>query len=163
MPPLARSKRRILLACILAVLSSVLACSSEKNAMAPVLAPVPSGPPIEIRSDADTYGLLSPITLLSAPRLEGRTLRIKVGYGGGCTTHTIAAIGSMQFQGSLLPQLTVYIRHDDAGDRCEAYFFPTLSFDVTPAIELHRATYGVDGPFYLRIVTPDSKGLVLIP
>jgi len=173
MPLHVRTKRRLLLTCVMAVLSSVLACSSEKNPTAPPISTVvspavsrgPSGPPIEIREDAFAYGFLAPVTIRSA-RLDGRTLRLKVSYGGGCETHTFAAIGGTQFLASYPAQLTVILRHDDGGDQCAAEIFRDLSFDVTPAIELYRACFGTDGPLYLRIVSPPDRTTykrVLIP
>lgn len=163
MPLHARPKRSILVICIVAALASALGCSSEKKLTAPV-PPTAGAPPIEIREDAGTYGLLAPVALQGA-RLDGRTLRLKVTYGGGCETHTFAAVGSTHFLASYPAQLTVFLRHDDAGDRCAAFIFGDLSFDVRPAIELYSATFGRSEPFYLRVVTPGSSvpTLVLIP
>jgi hypothetical protein len=159
------AKRRVLVVCIMAALSSVFACSSEKNVTAPVpSAPSPSastppagsGPPIEIREDAFVYGFLAPVTIRSA-RLEGRTLRLEVSYAGGCSTHTFAVIGGTRFLSSYPAQYPVVLRHDDAGDPCDSTVLDELSFDVTPAVELFHACNGADGPFYLDIITPPDR------
>ncbi len=169
MPLHVPAKRRILVVCILAVLSSALACSSEKNVTAPIPPappstlpptasdpPTASGPPIEIRENAFAYGFLAPVTIRRA-RLEGRTLRLEVSYVGGCSTHTFAAVCDTRYLASYPPQYGVFLRHDDAGDSCKTIILDDLSFDVTPVAELHRACTGTDGPLYLRIMSPPDR------
>ena len=151
MPPLPRAKlSSMLVICVAAGLSFLAGCGDEDP-----VSPTTTAPPIEIRADAATYGLLGGVTLYSA-RLEGRTLRLEVGYGGGCRTHTFAAIGSTRFLESYPAQLAVYLRHDGGNDPCLAIVPETLTFDVTPAIQLHQSVYGARGPFYIQAITPGT-------
>jgi hypothetical protein len=95
------------------------------------------------------------VDLLSA-RISGRVLEIDVAYGGGCTTHTLTAVGGKRFLASYPPQLEVFVRHDAAGDLCDAYIFKTLRYDVTPAVQEYESANGKSGLFYLRIIAPGS-------
>lgn len=127
-------------------LALLVGCSSDKSPVAPVI----SVTPIEIRSDARTYGTAGGFTLESAT-VSGRTLRLKVAYSGGCRTHTFAAAAPPAFLSSYPAQLALYIRHEGGDDPCLAIVNETLTFDVTPAIDLHGP-----GPFYLLIVVPGA-------
>ncbi|HKQ19406.1 MAG TPA: hypothetical protein VJW75_06620 [Candidatus Eisenbacteria bacterium] len=136
----------------LAAFSSALAlaflagCSSDKNPVAPAT----NATPIEIRTDAATYGTAGGFTLESAT-ITGKILRLKVSYSGGCRTHTFAAAAPPAFMSSYPAQLALFIRHDGGDDPCLAIVNETLTFDVSPAISLHGP-----GPFYLRIVVPGA-------
>ena len=127
-------------------LSFAVGCSSDKNPVAPII----NATPIEIRSDAATYGTLGGFTLESA-EIAGKILRLRVSYSGGCATHTFAAAAQSRFLSSYPAQLPLYIRHDGGNDPCLAIVHETLTFDVTPAISLHGP-----GPFYLLIMTPGA-------
>lgn len=147
--PLGIDNRRIAALAALLGLAFAVGCGSDRNPIAPATT---NATPIEIRADAAAYGTVEPVTIQSV-ELSGRTLRLQVTYGGGCHTHTFAAAASPHFMESYPPQLAVFLRHDGGNDLCSAAIFRTLSFDVTPAVLLHHATYGA-GPFYLYIVTP---------
>lgn len=127
-------------------LSFAVGCSSDKNPVGPTI----NATPIEIRSDARTYGTLGGLTLESAT-VSGRILRLRVAYSGGCRTHTFAAAAPPAFLSSYPAQLALFIRHDGGDDPCLAIVNETLTFDVTPAIDLHGP-----GPFYLLIMIPGA-------
>lgn len=127
-------------------MSFAVGCSSDKNPAAPTI----NATPIEIRSDARDYGTLGGFTLESAT-IIGTILRLKVSYSGGCRAHTFAAAAPPAFLSSYPAQLALYIRHDGGSDPCLAIVNETLTFDVTPAIDLHGP-----GPFYLLIITPGA-------
>jgi len=109
--------------------------------------------PIQIRSDAATFGAYGSSTRLDAVRLEGRILHLWVSHSGGCSPpSSYAAAAPPHFLESMPPVLDLYVRQDHAVDPCLAIVNEEATFDVKPAVELYRSIYGKSAPFYLRII-----------
>lgn len=136
---------------VLSVGLIVSGCGSDKG-VAPSSNSLSSSnaPPIQIRSDAATFGAYGS-TRLDAVRLEGRILHLWVSHSGGCSPSSYAAAAPPRFLESMPPVLDLYVRQDHAVDPCLAIVNEEPTFDVRPAVELYRSIYGESAPFYLRI------------
>lgn len=61
--------------------------------------------------------------------LDGDTLHINVGYGGGCEEHDFDLMWDGSFEDS--DNASLYLIHDANNDVCEAYANETLEFDLS--------------------------------
>jgi len=79
-------------------------------------------------------------------RVEGNTLLVDVGYGGGCATHEWAICWPDQsFAESEPVQAFLEVWHGGEPDYCDAYLWETLEFDLTPLHDSWQSMYGADG------------------
>lgn len=90
----------------------------------------PAAPPEEFSacegSDGDEISV-------DGASVDGDTLTVAVGHGGGCETHTYSICWPDQsFMESDPVQVNLEIFHDAHGDGCEAYLTSELQFDLTP-------------------------------
>ncbi len=97
-------------------------------------------------ADGSDYAITSPDTGVSPVRLDGNTLVVDVGYGGGCEAHVFAICWPDQsFMESDPVQAGLEIWHGGTPDMCDAYLYEELSFDLTPLHDAWQAAYGADG------------------
>ncbi len=110
-------------------------------------------------ADGFDYAIVSGDTAASPVRIEGNTLSVDVGYGGGCETHLWAICWPDQsFMESDPVQAGLEIWHGGPPDMCDAYLFETLSFDLTPLHDAWQAAYGAGaGTIILNVAeAPES-------
>jgi hypothetical protein len=75
--------------------------------------------------------------------IDGDTLQVSVGYGGGCEEHTFQICWpDGAFAESAPVQATLEIWHGGPVDNCEAWVAETLSFDLTPLKQAWKDAYG---------------------
>lgn len=78
--------------------------------------------------------------------IDGDTLFVTVGYGGGCETHEWSLCWPDQsFMESEPVQVSLEIFHGGPADMCEAYLTEELEFDLGPLKQAWKDSYG-DGP-----------------
>jgi hypothetical protein len=75
-------------------------------------------------------------------RVEGDTLYVGVGHGGGCAQHRYGLCYGDAWATSNPVQVGLQVLHDDGGDRCEAYLSEELSFDLTPFKAAYETLFG---------------------
>lgn len=73
--------------------------------------------------------------------IEGSTLTVAYGHGGGCETH-LYALCYEQWEESDPIGVGVRLLHDARGDGCEAYLTGELEFDLSPLEEAYESAYG---------------------
>lgn len=123
------------------------------SVLIPVLAgcaPVSDEPP-EPYSDCsaeegDDYEIATPDGEVAPVRIEGDTLYVWVGHGGGCEQHDYQICWpGLSIDESNPVQIGLDIWHDANGDMCDAYLTEELSFDLTPLKDTWHENYGA-GP-----------------
>lgn len=82
--------------------------------------------------------------------IDGDTLSVVVGYGGGCETHLFEICWDQSFQESEPVQVNLEIWHGGTPDMCEAYLTDTLEFDLSPLKQEWKDAYG-EGPGTISI------------
>lgn len=70
-------------------------------------------------------------TTIESASIEGRYLRLRVSYSGGCKEHEFALTWPGTFGPSDPPVTQVMLRHDGNGDACEAWVSRELFFDLS--------------------------------
>lgn len=107
---------RILLPCLLAL----AACGTS--------APVPPEPLSDCaaRDPIDVAGL----------SIDGSTLDIEYGHGGGCAEHQYSVCWDGSVDDSVPAHTLLTLWHDDGGDGCEAYLSGTYSVDVQSVLDV---------------------------
>lgn len=79
----------------------------------------------------------------SGVSVDGDTLSVTVGYGGGCEEHLFAICWPDQtFMESDPVQVDLEIWHGGKPDMCEAYLTSTLEFDLSPLKAAWKDAYG---------------------
>lgn len=66
----------------------------------------------------------------------GNEIEIKVSYIGGCKTHEFELVAH-KFLDSQDTSISLYLSHDDKGDRCKRIVTDNLVFDLSPLIKLN--------------------------
>ena len=98
-----------------------------------------------------------PFTLLEAG-INGDTLNLQVGYGGGCRVHQFGLVISSDFMESQPVQTTALLTHDADGDPCEAYILTWLIADLAPLKAEWQTAYQADsGAIVLHLQVPTSE------
>jgi len=97
---------------------------------------------------------------LNSVRTIGDSLKINVQYAGGCREHTFQLFMTPpafidDYPNFDLLGAKLYLRHDAAGDACEALIKRDLYFDLRPVARLYEDIYGrrdtiVIGVYYYR-------------
>lgn len=85
-------------------------------------------------------------------RVSGDRLMLDVAYAGGCAAHRFAVVHDGRQGLSHPPSVTLYLVHDDAGDRCEALVARRLAVDLRPLRDVGSA-----GALLLLVVEPDGS------
>lgn len=139
--------RHLGLLALLALAAALTACGSQSPA-------APSDPcPDCVRfTEGAADSLLDPAVIDEAV-VDGDTLRLRVTYAGGCRDHEFALYAPPEFEDSPGVALSLYLRHDDRDDPCDAIVHRDLAFDLTPARQFYLATFGQPGSMVLRITT----------
>lgn len=91
--------------------------------------------------------------------VEGDTLSVEVGYGGGCEEHLFSICWpDATFLESSPVQVNLEIWHGGEADMCEAYLTDTLTFDLSPLKAAWKDAYGdTPGTIVLNIAgAPES-------
>ena len=85
-------------------------------------------------------------------RIEGDTLYVSVGYGGGCEEHEFTLCWPEQsFMESAPVQVGLEVFHNANNDTCEAYLSETLEFDLVPLREAYEESYGGGGTILVNV------------
>lgn len=86
-----------------------------------------------------------------AVSVDGDTLSVMVGYGGGCQDHLFSICWpDATFLESDPVQVNLEIWHGGVADTCEAFLMDTLTFDLSPLKAAWKEAYG-DGPGTIQI------------
>ncbi|MCP4583971.1 MAG: hypothetical protein GY839_20360 [candidate division Zixibacteria bacterium] len=104
--------------------------------------------------DNNTYNLWPDDSFHISPEVSiiDDSLKLIIGYSGGCADHTFRLIALRSFMESYPVAASVFLSHNAHGDMCQAYFTENLSFDLRPLKELYRNYYGEAGDtLYLSI------------
>lgn len=99
-----------------------------------------------IPSDTDGFALADAISI------EGDTLKVNVGYSGGCADHEFTLLWSGMFLESYPVQADLFLLHDNKEDICEAYEELTIEFDLTPIKDTYTAAYQSNGGLILMTI-----------
>lgn len=67
-----------------------------------------------------------------AIRVEGDSLVVEVGYGGGCRTHAFELVRKAPLVRSMPPKWPLDVVHQSDGDPCRAWIQERLAFDLVP-------------------------------
>jgi hypothetical protein len=65
-------------------------------------------------------------------RVEGDSLVVEVGYGGGCRTHAFELMRKAPLVRSMPPKWPLDVVHRADGDPCRAWIQERLAFDLVP-------------------------------
>lgn len=102
--------------------------------------------PWEVRplDDYPDYNTSFDMFFIDSAYVDGDSLRIDVGYSGGCTIHqfNLWALDN----GSKDSELHIMLEHISNGDMCEASFNESLAFSLVPIQEKGKSEVG----FWLR-------------
>lgn len=113
----------------------------------------PDGPFTECSADEGNGGLdlWAFDTGTESLSIDGDTLSVVVGFGGGCEEHIFEICWpDLSFMESDPVQVNLEIWHGGTPDMCEAYFSEVLEFDLTPLQESWKDGYG-EGPGTITI------------
>jgi hypothetical protein len=93
-----------------------------------------------------------PYTIHSA-NIQGNTLQLDLGYGGGCQGHLFALLDLMPgaFAESEPPRPVIALRHDNNDDRCKALVRETRSIDLSPLAVSATKAYGSPIPMIIEL------------
>ncbi len=118
--------------------------------------PGPPGPEVQIVAGAGP-DLLLDVLGVDSLWVEGDSLHLAVSYGGGCEEHDFSALAADAFAESEPPQLSVYLRHEDHDDPCDAIVSQRLAFGLAAVEALFKSHYGGTGPYFLSVSWPDWR------
>ncbi len=90
--------------------------------------------------------------VVQAGRVSGDRLMLDIAYAGGCAAHRFALIHDGQRGLSLPAYVSLYLVHDDRGDRCEALIARRLTVDLRPLRDTSPP-----GTLLLRVLEPDGS------
>ena len=110
----------------------------------------PSGPGLsdedelvlQIVDDLDPSELPDDQATITSARLEGRTLRLTLQYGGGCATHRFALVSGTALGESYPPYTLLRLAHDGNGDPCDALITREVEVDLSPIVPLVQQSGG---------------------
>jgi hypothetical protein len=85
------------------------------------------------RKNGHGHTLSDPFEIKGVER-EDDSLKVTVGYSGGCQIHNFNVIWDGIITASNPCQINLIIDHDANGDHCEAYFVETLVIDLNQLI-----------------------------
>jgi hypothetical protein len=86
--------------------------------------------PIQIVGVLSDEESLSAHVQISKAHIEGNSLVLKIGYSGGCSSHTFACVGSTRISKSLPPIRWVKLIHTTE-DSCREYIERDLVVDIS--------------------------------
>ena len=98
-------------------------------------------------------------TASPALSIEGDTLTVMVGYGGGCEEHLFSICWpDATFLESAPVQVNLEIWHGGKADMCDAYFTGPVTFDLSPLKAAWKEAYGDSaGTIILNISGADES------
>jgi hypothetical protein len=148
--------QRLLKAPLIMLLAAFIGCNDDEPTNA---VPDPDGViPTTMVSQIDTADWrIDPFALLEAA-IDGDTLRLQVGYGGGCRDHEFQLVISGAFMESEPVQTMALLTHDDDDDPCDAFILTWLLADLTPLkTEWQSAYQRQSGTIVLHLDVPSSQ------
>ncbi len=141
----------------LLVLLAVAACSDDEPTGATRDGQQDGIPVTLVDQPGGDTAVIDPFTLLAA-EIDGDTLRMQVGYSGGCRAHAFELAISGDFMESEPAQTTAVLRHDSDDDPCEAFILTWLEADLVPLRQSWQASYqGEHGTIVLHLGVPASE------
>jgi hypothetical protein len=106
----------------------------------------------------DTAGWRTDAFTLIEAEIEGDTLGMQVGYGGGCRVHKFELLISGEFMESDPVQTVAVLEHDSGDDPCDAYIMTWLFADLSPLRRAWQASYQQQaGEIVLHLEVPASQ------
>jgi hypothetical protein len=78
-------------------------------------------------------------------RIDGSTVILQVGYGGGCERHDFSLCYGPGFAAEYPVTMELTLNHDAHEDGCEAYLSEVLEFDLSVVAEEYKLAYQDDG------------------
>ncbi len=64
--------------------------------------------------------------------IEGDVAKVAISYSGGCGTHTFKAFFTGNYMKSMPPKASIFIQHDNGGDKCRMLIMDTLYVYLQP-------------------------------
>lgn len=64
--------------------------------------------------------------------IEGDVAKIAISYSGGCGKHIFKAFFTGNYMKSMPPKATIFIQHDNGGDKCRMLIMDTLYVYLQP-------------------------------
>lgn len=93
-------------------------------------------------SDGHDFEIVAMDTAGAPASIDGDTLWVDVGYGGGCEEHSFVVCWDSAFDESDPVQVNLELFHGGVADACEAYIYETLELDLTPLKDAWHTSYG---------------------
>ncbi len=144
--------------------AAFLALAVIANCDRSISARLPEGTPVVISNIAPVDLQKDPFTIID-PELEGHLLHLTVVSGGGCRDHIYTlTMTPAAFMESFPVQANLFLWHDGMTDPCDAIVTDSVSFDLTPILELYTQMYGQTGQANLNLYNfeqTESTRLVL--
>lgn len=108
-----------------------------------------------IPTDSDGFSFTSDI-FVDGYFVDGDTLYVNAGYGGGCEDHEFQMMWDGNFEDS--EHASLYLIHDANNDTCEAYATDNLKFNLSKVRTEYENEFGSsEGDLLLNIYTTASK------
>ena len=144
--------------------SALLAAVVIANCDRTISARLPEGTPVVISNIAPVDLQKDPFTIID-PMIEDAQLNMTVVSGGGCRDHIYTlTMTPAAFMESFPVQANIFLWHDGMDDPCDAIVTDSVSFDLTPILELYTQMYGHTGQVNLNLYNfeqTESTRLVL--
>lgn len=123
---------RILLFSVILLSIALLTCNRDKTLMSPLLSSSDQVQLLWNFAASNRADLEKDAFRIGAVKLSGDTLKITVGFGGGCRAHEFFLFcNASAIYESNPPQVDLYLSHNANGDMCDAYLTETRSFELT--------------------------------
>lgn len=109
-----------------------------------------------IPSESDGFSFTSD-TYVDSYFLDGDSLFITAGYGGGCEDHEFQLMWDGELEDD--SEATLYLLHDANNDMCEAYLTQILKFNLSPIRHAYENEFGsAEGEVSLDIYGGTQNG-----
>lgn len=111
----------------------------------------------DIPADTDSFAFTGD-TYTDYYFIDGDTLYLTAGYGGGCTDHTFQLMWDGTFKDS--EHSTLYLIHDAQDETCKGYETQNLKLDLSTIRKTYESTFGVaTGDLQLQIYDQLNDGV----
>ncbi len=109
------------------------------------------------RADPDSVQPQDYYRLLDAT-IEGRILKLHLGFGGCSSDHDFALFAGLPFTMES-GEANTWLRlvHDDHGELCDAWFECFLSFDLQKVEDAYQQSHNEPGPVVLELQEPNGQ------
>jgi hypothetical protein len=88
---------------------------------------------IQVKNDAAYIQPVSnPAFTIEDWSIEGDYAKIILNYSGGCGTHKFKAFFTGAYMKSLPPKASIFIQHENGGDKCRMLIMDTLYVNLKP-------------------------------